>query len=304
MSVGDDWAMAARDGVSVGHHYYPNVMLRDFIPELRKALTEKPVEDVYSDLYQQAFSNQALAALVPTNPHPVFYASKAEFFQQAAPPESQTLTYDNLFVAINHYLQEEERYNTHFVVSDAGFSLLGAQTLQLKRPSTFYSQASWLSIGYSLGAVVGLQTARASDEQSLVFVGDGSFQETSQAISDLTRTKTRNIVFVLNNENFYGIEQMLVDPCFYRNEGEADVYNFLHPWNYEKLADVFHHEETPCHGAIASTLEELSKLLDKRNNPNSGIYNGTLLVRVMLDRGAYPKAIQYKVDEKAGTCKP
>ena len=83
-----------------------------------------------------------------------------------------------------------------------------------------------------------------------------------------------------------------------------DGYNLLHPWHYEKLADVFHTEEKPCHGRVVSTVGALTKMLEDRDNPESGIYEGTLLLRVILDRNDYPKAIQYKVDEKEGNCTP
>ena len=136
----------------------------------------------------------------------------------------------------------------------------------------------------------------------MVFVGDGSFQETAQAVSDLTRTKSRNMVFVFNNEDFYGIEQMLVNACFYRKEKEADVYNKLHPWNYEKLAAVFHQEESPCHGVRIETVGDLNRVLLEREDENNPIHKGTLLVRVMLDRTDFPQAIKYKVDEKEGKC--
>ncbi len=301
-SVGEDWTMAAREGVSVGHQYFPNVMLRDFIPQLREQLQGTAIKDLNSDFYDAAY-NGLREPIKKGNPSPVFYTNKTDFFAQTLPqPSGGALTYDQLFATVNDYLNEEERYKNHFVVADAGFSLLGGQTLHMKRQGSFFSQASWLSIGYSVGAVVGLQIGRDAGEQSLVFVGDGSFQETSQAISDLTRSRTRNIVFLLNNEDFYGIEQMLVDACYYRGEKQADVYNHLHPWHYEKLADVFHQENSPCHGAIVSTLEELNALLAKREDSASDIHEGTLLVRVKLDQKDYPKAIQYKVDEKEGQC--
>jgi indolepyruvate decarboxylase len=109
-------------------------------------------------------------------------------------------------------------------------------------------------------------------------------------------------VFVFNNQDFYGIEQMLVNACFYREEKDADVYNKLHPWQYEKLAAVFHQEDSPCHGVCINTVGDLNKLLADRDDKNSPLHNGTLLVRVMVERLDYPKAIQYKVDDKEGKC--
>ena len=307
-NLGEDWSMAARDGVSVGSQYFPNVMLRDYIPKLKAALLAVADKiELVSDLYAAASKDKS-KALKKGDPKPLGFGSLGLFFGQTealmrAVKGAEPLSYDKLFATVNNYLQEKGRYNNHFVVADAGFSLLGAQTLHMKAQKSFFSQASWLSIGYSVGAVVGLQLAKEGEnEQGLVFVGDGSFQETSTAVSDLTRTRSRNIVFVSNNQDFYGIEQMLVDACYYRDEKPADVYNFLHPWQYEELAKVFHHKETPCHGAVVKTVGELNQLLTRRETPGSDIHEGTLLVRVMLKREDYPKAIKYKVDDAAGTC--
>lgn len=302
LSVGEDWLMAARDGVSVGSDYFPNVMLRDFIPALTAELPEAD-KGSSIDYYAKANENDARDVVAVNNPKPVLFTNRTAFLNQAQDTDlhdDKDLTYDDLFTTVDQYLEQGDKINSSFVVADAGFSLLGAQTLTIKRRAAFHSQASWLSIGYSVGAVVGMQQAHSNDEQALVFVGDGSFQETAQAISDLTRTGTRNIVFVLNNQNFYGIEQMLVDACFYRGEREPDIYNLLHPWNYEKLAEVFHTEKTPCHGRTVSTVGELVRMLEDRDTPGSDIHDGTLLLRVVLDRNDYPKAIRYKVDEKRG----
>jgi len=307
-SIGEDWSMAARDGVSVGSKYFPNVMLGDYIAQLTAALLEvKGQFELVDDLYEEA-NEIAPVKLRKGDPVLKLLKDKTQFLSQARELVAKTkldekLTYDNLFATVDNYLQEGERYNNHFVVADAGFSLLGAQTLHMPPRKCFFSQASWLSIGYSVGAVVGLQLAKeGKNEQGLVFVGDGSFQETSNAISDLTRTRSRNIVFVSNNQDFYGIEQMLVDACFYRGEKPADSYNFLHPWQYEQLAKVFNAKGAPCHGAVIGTISELNALLKERETVGSEIHEGTLLVRVLLNREDFPKAIAYKVKEKEGKC--
>ena len=305
-NVGVDWTMAARNGVTVGTQYFPNVMLRDYIALLHEAIQQLPDDaiDIPQDYYALKV---AQTSPVKGEPVPSAVASRADKF---TPPTlskvpDATLTYDNFFEAMNGYLHSNDHIQNHFVVSDAGFSLLGSQTLFMPRQSSFYSQASWLSIGYSVGASVGLHLARDETkpgEQGLTFVGDGSFQVTAQALSDLARTRLRHIVFVMNNQDFYGIEQMLVDACFFRHEADADIYNEIHPWQYEKLPEVFDQQGYPCHGAKVTTTAELTALLAQRQDPQSDIYHGTLLVRVLLNRDDFPKAIQYKVDDKEGKC--
>ena len=83
-----------------------------------------------------------------------------------------------------------------------------------------FAQNSWLAIGYSVGAVTGVKSARPG-KRPLVFVGDGSFQETCQEMSTHTRLRHDTVLFVLDNEGFYGIEQMLVHPCYYAGQEPA-----------------------------------------------------------------------------------
>jgi indolepyruvate decarboxylase len=131
-STGEDWSMAARNGVSVGSRYFPNVILHDFIPQLHAALVaNKGAIKVEKDLYavSKEIKNVRRGA-----PKPTLFSNLGGFFRQAAAHQSVgktelPLSYDNVFVAVDNYLQEKERYNNHFIVADAGFSLLGAQTL-------------------------------------------------------------------------------------------------------------------------------------------------------------------------------
>ena len=162
-NTGADWSMAARNGVSVGHLYFPNVMLHDFIPQLRKALI-KNLGDIKIERDLYAVSEKIKTSRVGY-PNPEMYSDLGGFFKQEVKHKKFSqpdlpLSYDNVFVTVDNYLQEKDRYNNHFIVADAGFSLLGAQTLRMKRRKSFFSQASWLSIGYSVGAVVGLQLAK------------------------------------------------------------------------------------------------------------------------------------------------
>jgi TPP-dependent 2-oxoacid decarboxylase len=124
-------------------------------------------------------------------------------------------------------------------------------------------------------------------------VGDGSFQETCQEMSTHTRLRHDTVVFVLNNGDFYGIEQMLVHPCFYKGQPEEEqFYNILHPWRYERLAEVFSTADTPMQGFAVRTqgeLEEVLKLVARKDR------KGPILVRVILPRSSFPEAIGYSL---------
>ncbi|MGR3935917.1 thiamine pyrophosphate-binding protein [Streptomyces sp. BRA346] len=174
----------------------------------------------------------------------------------------------------------------------------------------FLSQISWLSIGWSVGAATGAALAPGRHHaRPMVFVGDGAFQETCQEISTHTRLGLRSVVFVMDNGHFYGIEQMLVHPSYYADRysrdgtgeaEEADFYNVLHPWHYDRLAEVFSGKDTPANGISIAHTSELDDLLARLADPTDPLNAGPLLVRVRLHRHDYPRAMAYKVQQKRG----
>jgi indolepyruvate decarboxylase len=183
----------------------------------------------------------------------------------------------------------------HCVVVDAGFPLLGAQNLRINRADGFVSAAAWLSIGYSVPASLGVKFADPL-KRPLVFVGDGAFQETCQAVSGHNYYKTNNVVFVLDN-GIYGIEQMLVNPNPFRTGDEKvhyetrpqqnDVYDYnrLNKWSYEKIVDML-----GGRGAVVNTNAELQQvLIELDQNPNDNF-----VVRVMLNETNIPQSIAYR----------
>ena len=125
------------------------------------------------------------------------------------------------------------------------------------------AQASWLAIGYSTAAAIGVKFAQP-DKRVVVVVGDGAFQETCQAVSSHHYLGQDTVVFVLAN-GIYGIEQKLVNPNPFRTPPEDHPdplqnavypYNDLHAWEYEKLTDAFGGV-----GRRVRTVDELAKVL-------------------------------------------
>jgi indolepyruvate decarboxylase len=269
--------MANNEGVKVGNHldsdgndigtqYFPNVVLEDYIDLL----------------------SSEIAKIEFTHYQPTLTSMMKEV------PEGCTkaLTYDSFFSGINHYLRDE-----HSVVVDAGFPLLGAQNLRINRADGFVSAAAWLSIGYSVPASLGVKFADPS-KRPLVFVGDGAFQETCQAVSGHHYYNTNNVVFVLDN-GIYGIEQMLVNPNPFRT-GDDKVnyetrpkqnsvydYNRLNKWSYEKIVDM-----VGGRGAVVNTNAQLQQvLIEIDQNPTENF-----VIRVMLNETDIPQSIAYRTE--------
>jgi indolepyruvate decarboxylase len=261
--------LANHSGVRIGSGYEPNVSLKDFLIFLKEELTKVKFN---------AYHMYGLAKL-----------SAAFFVQSEAltAEEKQEITYDRFFARMNNFINR-----SHVVVADAGFPLLGAQGIHIAEANGFVAQASWLSIGYSVPAATGVKCARP-DKRAVVFVGDGAFQETCQAISTQNKLKHDTIVFVLDN-GIYGIEQMLVNPNPFRGKDKIDyplpdlnkvyAYNDMHPWKYARLVDVFGGK-----GFEVTYMDELEKVLIQLND----IKENTI-VHIHLPKTGIPEAIAYK----------
>ncbi|MEU0070995.1 thiamine pyrophosphate-binding protein [Streptomyces sp. NPDC006332] len=293
-SVGTDWVMAAHGGVSVGTSYFPDVQLARLLPALQDALVKAyGSEGLFADYYAESYSYQGAR---DDRPAGLAQYRASLSVSGARSRDAERLTYDGVFDRVNHFLGQETT-DDWTVVSDAAFSLIGSMNLSLSAGG-FLSQVSWLSIGWSVGAATGAALApERAGARPMVFVGDGAFQETCQEISTHTRLGLRSVVFVLDNESFYGIEQMLVHPAYYAGQGpaEPDFYNVLHPWHYDRLTAVFAGQDTPASGLSVARPTELDDLLARLGDPRDPVNAGPLLVRVRLHRHDYPRAMAYKV---------
>ncbi len=283
-SIGPDWIVAAREGVSVGASYYPDVRLEEFVKALRARLLERFGPGYFAADYFAR--GHELDTAVPRS-------REAHLARQRSAEQVGPVTYDALFRAVNALLAAAPGRFT--VVSDAGFALLGSMGLHIAEQDGYLAQNSWLSIGYSVGATTGVALAKP-DRRPLVFVGDGSFQETVQELSTHVRHGLAPVIFVLDNEGFYGIEQMLVAPGYYREPPtqEEDYYNVLHRWRYSALPAVFGTDEAPMSGVEVRTLADLDAVLTGLADDTAA--GGPLVVHVHLSRRDYPEAIGYQVE--------
>lgn len=299
-SIGDDWVVAALEGVHVGASYFPDVQLAQFIPALRDAF----VEDFGAGHFEADYYADAKQAGLDV---PDSVTAFLETLTGGTYPKIPT--YDSFFRHVNAFLESQisvgagQRTTPFTVISDAAFALIASMNLRMPERASYVAQNSWLSIGYSVGFATGVGLGRQqAGKRPMVFVGDGSFQETCQEMSTHVRQGLNPVVFVLDNEAFYGIEQMLIHPCYYKADGKpssdgADFYNELHPWRYEKLAEVFGSEKHPMHGFSVTTHAELSDLFEQIGEPTNPINRGPVVVRVALSRRSYPEALKYKVQE-------
>jgi indolepyruvate decarboxylase len=266
---GPGTVLATDDGVTVGAQFYPLVDLASFMSGLAAAFRAPASGDDAVALQRLHVPDHIVASPAPA----------------AAASDTDEITYDSLFAQLNEWITEQD-----IVVSDAGFPLIGAQGLHIAAQNGFVAQASWLAIGYSVGAATGVKCANP-DLRAVVVVGDGAFHETCQAVSDHQAYGQNTVVFVISN-GLYGIEQFLVNPNPFREppakypadslQNAPYVYNELPRWNFVALAEGWGGV-----GRTVSTAAELAAVLTEiRDTPDRNF-----LVEVVVPQLNIPSAL-------------
>jgi TPP-dependent 2-oxoacid decarboxylase len=188
--------------VKIRHHHYENVYLHDFIIGLTEQLTHREPNTL----------DIRCAADGCVHRTTVSYQTEP----------AAKLTIKRFFDRMSHFIK-----NDSIVIAETGVSIFSAAEMLMPIGTTFIGQVFYGSIGYTVGATLGVSIA-AQDRPVVLFVGDGSFQVTCQDLSTMIRNRLKPVIFLINNEG-YTIERVIVDRS----------YNDLQPWNYHKLVDVF-----------------------------------------------------------------
>jgi len=171
---------ATSEQLRVGHHYFRDVLLKDFVTGLHegkltpRAAVELPVRE-------QRFGGPQ--------------------------PDDSPVTIASLYQHIESILSDKM-----VVIADVGDSLFAASDLTIKKQTEFISPAYYTSMGFAIPAAVGVQTAD-SELRPLVLVGDGAFQMTCLELSTAVRHGYNPIVVVLNNKG-YTTERFLQEGPF------------------------------------------------------------------------------------------
>jgi indolepyruvate decarboxylase len=113
----------------------------------------------------------------------------------------------------------------------------------------------WGGIGYSVGALLGTLTA-APERRHLLFIGDGSFQESAQELSTILRHDCKPVIFLINNGG-YTIERGYM--------GKTSDYNDIARWAYAELPKVFR-PDTTARSFVVKTVADLEKALAAPND--------------------------------------
>lgn len=160
------------------------------------------------------------------------------------------------------------------VLAEAGSSLFGSLPMPISDGVTYVGQGLWASIGFTVGAVLGTSLA-ASERQSILFVGDGSFQLCAQELSTLLRYKQTPIIFLINNDG-YTIERVIQKPEM--------PYHDIQMWHYSELPAVF---GDGAWSAKVSTEGELQAVLQQARERS----NQLRFIEVVMDRNDAPEGL-------------
>ncbi|SNY63021.1 alpha-keto acid decarboxylase family protein [Enterobacter sp. CC120223-11] len=111
------------------------------------------------------------------------------------------------------------------ILADQGTAAFGAASLTLPPDAMLLVQPLWGSIGFTLPAAFGAQTA-APDRRVVLVVGDGAAQLTIQELGSMLRDGLKPLILLLNNDG-YTVERAI--------HGPEQRYNDIAAWNWTQL---------------------------------------------------------------------
>jgi TPP-dependent 2-oxoacid decarboxylase len=210
---------ASQDQVSIGHHRYADVPLRDF-----------------------------LAALCDTvSPHACAWPQQAPLQDLPAAVSGRPMTTRRLIASLNAVLTPDMS-----VVCDVGDCLFAALDLRVHERTHFLASAYYTSMGFALPAALGAQIA-SPGLRPLILVGDGAFQMTGTELSTFSRLEMDPVVIVFNNHG-YSTERFILEGPFndiaeWRYERIGELIGPVNGYRAD-TEDAFEHA---LHNALATT---------------------------------------------------
>lgn len=185
-------------------------------------------------------------------------------------PNGSGLDQHGFWQQIQSFLQPGD-----ILIADQGTSCFGAASLNLPRGCRFIVQSLWGSIGFTLPAAFGVQTAEP-DRRVLLLIGDGAAQLTVQELGSMLRDGQKPLVFLLNN-NGYTVERAI--------HGPEQRYNDIAQWNWTLLPQALAlRHQVQC--LQVSEPEQLRQALAEVNGREQLVF-----IEVMLPKMDIPELL-------------
>lgn len=246
-TVGHTWGIQdkkaitiAAGSVKIADQVYTDVYMNDFLKGLQKALNK----NTNALVAYQRIAGEAPRFIEPAS--------------MAAPVSTRYL-----FAQIQKLLSKE--YGLLAETGDSWFNCMG---LHLPEDCPFEIQMQYGSIGWSVGALLGMQAALHNQKRVIACIGDGSFQMSAQEISTLIRYGYKPIIFLMNNSS-YTIEVQIHD----------GPYNVINNWRYAELVHVFRGEQSNAQAFTVSSCQELLDAIESAKTADSLCF-----IEVVLDK--------------------
>lgn len=215
----------------VGHSYYRNVVLKDFLEKLLvKFKSEKKFPRKYT-------------------------LPKVE--KEAAPEikPDDSLSYTVFYEELSRFLKKEKLLGDTALILGESTSLYVFGNLFGMPQNSFVAQAAWGSLGHETGCALGVELG--SGKRPFVVAGDGGFRMVCQELSSLAYHNSSAVIFVMSNEA-YAIEQAFVDINAFTPKGSFAPFDILPSWDYIALAQAF-----GAQGFRAETVKELRNIMSE-----------------------------------------
>ncbi|RSM05007.1 hypothetical protein CEP52_006474 [Fusarium oligoseptatum] len=207
------------------------------------------------------------------------------------PEEDSIIDQYSFWLRISNFIREGD-----IVMAETGTATHGSQSLILPDDTVFINSSIWLSIGYTLAGCQGaalaqremLEEGTRRPGRTILFEGDGSFQMTAQAISDIIRNKLDVVIFVLNNSG-YTIERLI--------HGQNESYNDIQPWRILEAPSYFGApKDDPSYPVRTFLAENWGQLRDSLDNPGLKEGRGLNMIEVKMEMDDAPKTLRTFVD--------
>lgn len=228
---------------------------------------------VAGEVFAPLSMQQALAALTP------IYQRHCAHWRLADAPEREeseqiaaaVISQQAFWQAMQRFLQPGD-----IILADQGTAAFGAAALRLPQDAQLLVQPLWGSIGYTLPATFGAQTAQP-DRRVILIIGDGSAQLTIQELGSMLRDGQQPIIFLINNDG-YTVERAI--------HGAEQRYNDIAQWNWTALPQALSQECVAQSWRVSETVQLDAVMAQLMRNRRLS------LVEVVMDKQDLPPLLR------------
>ncbi|EHI7785385.1 alpha-keto acid decarboxylase family protein [Salmonella enterica] len=181
------------------------------------------------------------------------------------------LTQENFWQTLQQYLKPGD-----ILLVDQGTAAFGAAALSLPDGAEVVVQPLWGSIGYSLPAAFGAQTA-CPDRRVILIIGDGAAQLTIQEMGSMLRDGQAPVILLLNNDG-YTVERAI--------HGAAQRYNDIASWNWTQIPLALNAAQQAECWRVTQAIQ-LAEVLERLARPQRLSF-----IEVMLPKADLPELLR------------